>query len=123
MLRTWGRITDSLTGKKTWVEVTTDAKGFDDWVWLTTLVQCLKLNLNESPFYANYGIPAKQSVVQQLFPDYYVSITQQQFAPYFANLIIAKQNTTTPTYNINVVTNFGVKIAQTVAPTVTAFPV
>lgn len=109
MLRTWGRVTDPATGKKVWVKVTTDPQGFNDLVWLTTLIQVLKLNLGESPFYGNYGIPAKPSVVQQVFPDYYVTQTQQQFYKYFASLIVFKQNSPTPTYVVNVVTNYGVR--------------
>lgn len=116
-MRTYGRIVPNplFPDAKIWVVVETDANGFNDWVWLTTLIQCLKLNLGESPFFGNYGIPAKPSVVQQVYPDYYVAVTQQQFAPHFASLIISKVNRTDdkgrpePTYNINVVTNFGVK--------------
>ena len=102
-------------GTKSWVEVQTDASGANDYVWITTLIQCLKLNLGESPFYADYGIPAKPSVVQQVFPDFYVARTQQQFASKFANLVVAKQPSTTPTYTINVTTNNGVKIASSIA--------
>lgn len=110
-LRTWGRVTDPLTFKKTWVEVTTDANGFNDLVYLTDLVQVFKLNLGESPFYSNFGLPAKPSVVQQVFPDFYVNYTQQQFAQYFASLIIAKRPSSTPTYDVSVVTKYGVKIS------------
>lgn len=107
-MRTYGR----LNGR--WVEVSTDANGFNDAVYLTTLIQCLKLNLGESPFYANYGIPAHPSVVQQVFPDFYVAQTQQQFAPYFASLLIAKQNAPTPTYQINVTTHQGGRVATSI---------
>lgn len=80
-------------------------------VWLTTLVQTLLLNLGESPFYAQYGIPAQQSVMQQVFPDYYVALTQQAFAPYFASLLITKvSGTSAPTYQVNVTTHQGVKL-------------
>lgn len=118
-MRTYGRVTNA-DGSKTWVEVDTDVNGYDDAVWLTTLIQVLKLNLNESPFFGNYGIPAQQSVIQQVFPDFYVAKTQQQFAQYFASLIVSKQNVATsqgqpvPTYNINVVTNYGAKISAQV---------
>ena len=78
-MRTWGRVF-SPDGSYQWVRVNTDANGSSDGVWLTTLLQCLQLNLGESPFYANYGIPAEQSVIQQLWPDYNVLLTQQQFA-------------------------------------------
>lgn len=114
MQRTWGRVTD-IYGNKTWQVVTTDTSGFDDYVWVTTLIQCLKLNLGESPFFANYGIPARHSVVTQIAPDYYVQRTQQQFARHFANLMVAKSpHHTNPTYNINLVTSFGSKIATSI---------
>lgn len=112
-MRTYGRITNP-NGTKTWVEVTTDDSGFNDMVYVTTLCQCLLLNLGESPFYANYGIPAKQSVIQQIAPDYYVSQTQRQFAPYFANLAISKKNADPPTYQVNITTHQGVKINASV---------
>lgn len=108
-MRTYGRILNE-DGSKTWVQVDPDANGYDDPIWLTTLAQCLKLSINESPFYANYGIPAQRSVVQQIFPDFYVAQTQSQFSQYFASLIIAKiPDPRTPTYNVNVVTHQGAK--------------
>ena len=112
-MRTWGRTYNEL-GVATWVEVTTDANGYDDLVWITTLAQVLKLNLGESPFYGNYGIPAHPAVVQQVFPDYYVAYTQQQFAQHFASLTIAKQPLPFPSYIINVLTQQGSKINASV---------
>lgn len=85
-----------------WVEVGTTASGDNSRVYLTTLIQCLKLNINESPFYANYGIPAQRSVVTQVFPDYYVMQTQRQFAAFFASLIISKITDPEPKYRVNV---------------------
>ena len=114
-MRTYGRITNA-DGTRTWVVVETDANGNDDLVWLTTLIQTLKLNLGESPFYANYGIPAHPSVVSQVQPDFYVARTQQQFARYFASLSIAKvPGTVTPTYNVTVTTHQGVVLSAQVA--------
>lgn len=114
MMRTWGR-TYNEDGTSQWVEVQTDANGFDDAVWITTLIQCLKLNLGESPFFAQFGIPAKPSVVQQIAPDFYVAMTQQLFAQYFASLIITKQNVPSPpTYQVNLLTHQGVKISASV---------
>lgn len=112
-MRTYGRVYNP-DGTYTWTEVDTDANGFDDLPWLTTLIQCLKLNLSESPFYANYGIPAKPAVIQQVFPDFYVARTQQQFSQYFASLIVAKENLPDPTYTVNVTTHQGVKIEVSV---------
>jgi len=127
-MRTYGRVpvympgtiiqaTDPRTGlpQQRWVIVTTDANGFNDYVYATTLVQVFKLNLGESPFYANYGIPAKTSVVTQVAPDFYVVRTQQQFAQYFANLSVVKIPTPIiPTYRVNVTTHTGVKLSANV---------
>jgi hypothetical protein len=109
-MRVYGR--DVKTGA--WVEVQTDDTGANDYVYITALVQCLKLNINESPFWANWGIPAQQSVVQQIFPDFYVALMQQRFSPYFASLQITKVQSTTPTYNVSITTNQGVKMAVSV---------
>jgi len=109
------RVKPQPPGYPYWVKVTTDANGFNDLVYLVTLCQCFLLNLNESPFYSQYGLPAKDSVVQQVWPDYNVARTQQQFSGYFANLIVAREpGATAPTYKVNVTTNYGAKISQTV---------
>ena len=87
--------------------------GSNDLVYLVTFCQVLLLNLGESPFYAAYGLPAEQSIIQQVWPDYYVSRTQQLFAQYFAALIVSRvPEATKPTYQINVTTNTGIKITQ-----------
>lgn len=109
-MRTWGRVYAE-DGSYEWVKVETDPAGSDDYVWVTTLIQALLLNLGESPFYADYGIPAHPSVVQQVFPDFYVYRTQQQFSPYFASLIITKRNDPTPTYDVALTLNNGTKVA------------
>jgi len=101
-VRTWGRVNG------VWTEVSTDANGFNDYVYITTLCQCLLLNLGEDPFFSNYGINAFPSVLTQVFPDYYTYQTQDQFKQYFASLTVQKVNSKTPTYNISVVTHFGV---------------
>ena len=125
-MRTYGRIfalnpdgsrqVPQPPGYPYWEVVTTDAAGFDTPVYLTTLCQNFLLNLNESPFFANYGLPAQQSVLQQVQPDYYVAQIQRQFAQYFASLIISKvPNVPNPTYNVAVVTPQGSKIVVQVA--------
>ena len=109
-MRVYGR--DVTTGR--WTTVQTDAAGQNDYVHITSLVQCLKLNINESPFWANWGIPAQQSVVQQIFPDFYVALIQQRFSQYFSALTISKVNSASPAYAINIVTNQGVQMAVSV---------
>ncbi len=113
-MRTWGRTYNEL-GVPTWVEVSTDANGYNDAVYLTTLIQCLKLNLGESPFFANYGIPAQQSVMTQIFPDFYTYQTQSQFAQYFVSLTVQKVQASTPTYDITAVTHTGAVIETRIA--------
>jgi hypothetical protein len=122
-VRTYGRIPvspgavdSSATAPLAWVEIDTDSAGYNDDVYLTTLCQVLLLNLNESPFYATYGIPALQSVLQQTFPDYNVALTQQTFAPYFASITIQRvAGQLNPTYQVNVVTHQGAVLTAQVA--------
>lgn len=102
-------------GPKRWVEVTTDANGFNDQVYLTQLAQVLQLNVNESPFFGDLGIPARQSVAQQIAPDIFVSQIQARFARFFAALIISRDlKAAQPTYNVNVLTHQGVSLFQQV---------
>ena len=112
-MRTYGRVFNP-DGTYAWTEVSTDANGHNDYVYITTLIQVLKLNLGESPFYANYGIPAAQAVLQQVAPDFFMAQVQQQFAPFFASLVLAKIAAYPPTYGINLVTQQGVKMALTI---------
>ena len=50
-------------------------------------------------------------MLQQIQPDYYINRAQQQFAPFFAALLVTKQaqiaNQPAPTYAINVTTESG----------------
>lgn len=95
------------SGDYEWVEVDTDANGFNDAVWLTTLAQVLQLGLNESPIFSNWGIPAQQSVVTQVQPDYYVTETQMRFARYFLALLVTKLSSNPPSYAVNPTANPG----------------
>ena len=115
-MRTWGRVGQTNGEGGTWVEVATDASGYNDNVYLTTLVQTLKLNLGESPFYANYGIPAYQTIVTQVFPDYYAMQVQDQFAPSFASLTITRNSgSNPPVYSITAVCHSGAVLTAEVA--------
>lgn len=113
-MRTYGRTYDAY-GTPTWVQVDAQPDGNFEYGWVTTLIQVLKLSQGESPFFSNYGIPAQRSVVQQVFPDFYVNLTQQQFSQYFASLQITKEDSTTPTYDVNIITTQGTKFQQKVA--------
>jgi hypothetical protein len=107
--RIWGRVYAS-DGSYTWTAVTPSSNGSLDYVYITNLVQVLKLSLGESPFFANWGIPAQRAIIQQIFPDYYVYIVQQQFAQYFASLTISKITDPSPMYRVNIVTNAGTPV-------------
>ena len=118
-MRTYGRIIPNnvYPDIKEWIVVTTDINGWNDAVMLTTLNDVFKLNLGESPFFANYGIPAEPSVVTQVAPDLYMQITQQQFAQYFPYLSIVRvadtQDTTgapVPTYSVTCVMHNGAQV-------------
>ena len=109
-MRVWGRTTNA-DGSKTWVAVETGPDGLNQEVFVTWLAQVLKLNLGESPFWANWGIPQYQTIMTQIAPDYYVMQTQTFFAGKFAALAISRvSGVTNPTYNINIVTKTGATI-------------
>ena len=101
-------------GSYQWVEVDTDANGFNDAVWLTALAQVLQLGLNESPIFGNWGIPAQQSVVTQILPDYYVTLTQQQFAARFLALLVTRLSAKDPTYAVQATANPGATLMSPV---------
>lgn len=114
-MRTWGRVTKP-DGSRSWVAVESDDSGDFTYGWITTLIQTLKLGLGESPFYAQFGIPAQQTIVQQIYPDYYVNAVQTQFAQYFASLVISKvQNAENPTYNVSILTLRGASFSADIA--------
>ena len=117
-MRVWGRVYDELNVPR-WVAVETTPDGNNDYVYVTALIQVLKLNLGESPFYADYGIPAIQSVLTQIAPDFQVAVTQQQYAQFFASLVITRtdrpisntKQVPVPTYRVNVLLHNGTRIA------------
>jgi hypothetical protein len=105
-MRTYGK-----TSSGVWVEVVEPS-----YIWLATLAQTLRLNEKESPFYANYGIPAHDSVMTQVAPNAAITRTQSQYAPYFANLSVTKvEGVTQPTYNISAVFQNGTTFQSQVA--------
>jgi hypothetical protein len=114
-MRVYGRTFDSAGNPLQWVVVETDAQGSNEYVYVTWLIQVLKLVTGESPFYANVGIPAVVTVVTQVFPDWYVSQVQAMFQQYFASLIISKVQSSTPTYNIQILMFNGTTFQATIA--------
>lgn len=112
--RVWGRTNNGVAPYQ-WVAVTPDANGQSSYLNITWLIQVLKLNLGESPLYANYGIPAQQSVITQIFPDYYVQQVQTQFSQFFAQLSITKVPSSSPVYNVSIITLEGTIFNEDIA--------
>ena len=109
-MRAYGRITNP-DGSQSWTVIQTDANGDSSYVYVVALAQTIKLNLNESPFWANYGIPAKIAVLQQLAPDFFMAKISSFYSQFFASLVLAKQpqpiNDPTPRYKLNIVRRNG----------------
>jgi hypothetical protein len=120
-MRAWGRVYRE-DGTYYWTEVATDANGINDYVYVTAYIQCLKLNLGESPMFGSAGIPAYPSVMTQVAPDYYTMLTQQRYAPYFLSLVTTRvsdavdaKGRPVPTYRVSITTHYGVQV-ETVVP-------
>ena len=99
-MRTYGRGTD---GK--WYQVNIDVNGKDDDIWLTTMAQVCASELEESPFFPSYGLPARASIVGRTHPDFFISRIREQFSKYFTSISIVKTIDITnnaPTYHIDV---------------------
>lgn len=105
-MRTWGR-----NAQGQWIRLTDVSQ-----VWIATLVQTLRLGQGESPFFANYGLPAQQSVITQIAPDAAVARTQAQYSPYFASLAVSADTTARqPTYIVQAVLKNGQLLNTSVA--------
>lgn len=116
-MRVYGRIPASPGAPPTlWVVIETDANGYNDNCYFTALCQAIKLNIGESPFSANTGIPQIQTIMTQVFPDYYMSQIQTQYAAYFASLVISRApGSFPPQYNVQAVAHSGAILTTTIA--------
>ena len=115
MTRVWGRVHSkpgATTDTRTWQAFETDDTGSDDLPNFIWLQNALLLRIDESPFYSDWGIPVQQTLISQVFPDYYTSIMQRRFSQYFASCIISRQSTTTPSYGVSIVTLTGISVNQ-----------
>lgn len=111
-MRTYGRTTDNF-GNITWNEVDTAVDGSNDILMVTAMCQTMLLNLGESPIFASWGIPAQQSVLQQIYPDLYLVQIQKQYAGEFASLSLKRSflaDGITPVYQVTAITHTGVVI-------------
>jgi hypothetical protein len=116
MIRAWGRVGQVNGVGGTWTLVQTAPNGDNSMVYLTALCQTLKLNLGESPFWANSGIDGPQAVMTQIAPDFYATQVQTFYSPFFASLIISRVlGIKIPTYTVRAVTFAGAVLTATVA--------
>lgn len=83
-MRVWTRQHQS-DGTRRWVAASSNQATI---AWLQN---ALLLQLGESPFWADWGLPVTRTLVSQIWPDYYVNMTQQRFADYFASLLITHE--------------------------------
>lgn len=114
MTRVWGRIHNS-DGSRTWQAFETDDNGYDDAPNLIWLQNVLLLNLNESPFYADWGIPIQQTLATSVFPDYYTAKIQQRFTAYFASVVVTRIYSSDISYSVNVTTRTGYQVSQKIS--------
>lgn len=118
-MRVYGRVYDNFENY-TWQEVTTDVNGFNDEVYLTAFAQALQLQPGESPFYANYGVAAIESVQTQEYPNTDVFFLQGVYAPNFVSLIVEpsvqlnSQGVASPVYNVRAITHQGALLTAVV---------
>lgn len=114
-MRVWGRPLTADGSFGPWTAVTTQANGNNDGVYVTALAQVLRLNMGESPIYANSGIPQFQTISTQVPPDFYVARTQQEYASFFASLTILRvPGSFPPQYNARAVTHSGAVIPMNI---------
>lgn len=114
MTRVWGRETGA-GGVRVWEAFETDSAGVDDYPNFIWLQQALLLNLNESPFYADWGIPVQQTLATSIYPDYYTAKTQKRFSSYFPSCSISRIPSSDVSYSVNITTKSGVKVSQSLS--------
>ncbi|WP_077395442.1 hypothetical protein [Bombella intestini] len=102
-MRVWTRVHQP-DGRRVWKAVTGDQGNI---AWLQN---ALLLQLGESPFWADWGIPVQQTLVSRVWPDYYLNLTQRRFRDIFPSLQITRKdggNGADPVYDISVILNNG----------------
>lgn len=83
-MRVWTRVRQS-DGTRRWQAVDGDQANI---AWLQN---ALLLQLGEAPFNAEWGLPIRDTLVTQVWPDYYVNLTKQRFRDTFPMLQITRE--------------------------------
>ncbi|UMM63143.1 hypothetical protein [Aristophania vespae] len=82
-MRVWTRQFQS-DGTRKWVAVTGNQ------AIIAWLQNNLLLQLGESPFYADKGLPVTQSLISRIWPDYYLNQLQEFFRDYVSTIQITR---------------------------------
>ncbi len=94
-------------GTKTWVTLDTANGDSEDAVYVLWLIQTLKLNTLESPYWPGWGVPIWQVMQNTFYPDSSIAKIQADFSQYFAFLSIARVANPDPYYRVIVITKNG----------------
>lgn len=94
-------------GSYTWVTLDTANGDSQDAIYVLWLVQTLKLNTLESPYFPGSGVPMWQALQNTFYPDSSLATIQATFAPYFSYLSIVRLTNPDPYYKITVITKGG----------------
>jgi len=73
-------------------------------IWVTIVKHELQLRVGESPFYADAGIPAEDSIITQQEPDYHVNNVKRRYEAKFNAFDITKVSGQPLVYNIALTT-------------------
>ena len=95
-------------GTKTWVTLDTNNGDSEDQIYALWLIQVLKLNTLESPFWPGWGVPTWQAMQNTFYPDSSIAKIQSQFSQYFSYLSITRLSNPDPYYKIVAITKNGV---------------
>ncbi|QCE32947.1 hypothetical protein FAI41_04685 [Acetobacteraceae bacterium] len=96
MSRIWARTgKPDQNGKRQWISVSNNT------AILTWLQQAVLLQLGESPFWVDWGLPVIGALTQGIYPDLYIQKTKERFQPYFLNININRTVPDTPEDQIN----------------------
>lgn len=102
-------------GTKTWVTYDTAAGDPIDAIYVVWLIQALKMNTLESPFWPGWGVDIWQSLQNTFYPDSSIANMQAEFSQYFSFLSITRQSDPDPHYAVSVITKAGVPLNYRVA--------
>ena len=93
-MRVWGRETQS-DGTRKWVAYGDNYDGGTDLAYFIWLQQALLLHVGESPFNTSWGGWSLSGLARAVYPDIYMTQTQQRMAPYFSSLSIKRVSSAT----------------------------